>query len=202
MGSARAQYHHGDLAQALLDQALLSLHNVSPEDLSLRALSVEIGVSHSAAYRHFPSKRALLDGVCERGFAAFRDALLAARQPLDSPLTEQFERMSGAYIRFALAQPNLYSLMFGPGFAERMQTSSTSAAARESFGVLLDSVHLGLQESLFAPASPFQLSQTIWALLHGFALFALHGEVDAEHAEVMALKAWSFLYQGIRTLKS
>jgi AcrR family transcriptional regulator len=199
MAVARAQYHHGDLAQTLLDQALVSLRTVSAEELSLRALSQEIGVSHSAAYRHFPSKRALLDGVCERGFASFRDALLAARQPLDSPLPAQFERMAGTYIRFALAQPNLYSLMFGPGFAERMQTSGTCEAARESFGVLMDSVHQALTEGLFATASPFQLSQTIWALLHGFALFAMHGEVDAQHAAPMAVQAWSFLYQGIRS---
>lgn len=197
MASPRSAYHHGDLAQALVEQALEVLVVAPAEELSLRALSEAIGVSHSAAYRHFPSKKALLDGVCERGFARFRDALLEAKGAAGTDLSGQFERMTGCYIQFALAQPNLYLLMFGPGFAERMCAPATGTTASESFAVLLSSVQEGLAAGVFAPASAFLLSQTIWALLHGFALFALHGELSAEHAEESARRAWGFLYRGI-----
>lgn len=197
MASPRSDYHHGDLAEALIEQALKVLREAPAEALSLRALSETIGVSHSAAYRHFPSKKALLDGVCERGFRRFRDAVLEAKGQDGLPVPEQLERMAGCYIRFALAQPNLYLLMFGPGFAERMCAPETGTSASESFAVLLSSVQRGLALGVLAPASAFLLSQTIWALLHGFALFALHGELSAEHAEESARRAWGFLYRGV-----
>jgi len=197
MDSSRSAYHHGDLAQALVEQALSTLVLVNSEELSLRAISQAIGVSHSAAYRHFPNKRALLDGVCELGFARFRDALLEAKGLPTTPLPARFEQMCEAYVSFALANANLYSLMFGPGFVERMYASDTSATASEAFAVLLSSVQEGLASGLFAPANPFFLSQTIWALLHGFALFALHGEVSPEHGAVSAKRSWHLLYRGI-----
>lgn len=197
MGRAKKTYHHGDLRQALVDGAFAALQSTAHEELSLRGISEAIGVSHTAAYRHFPDKHSLLNAVSERGFGQFRDALVAAKGKTGAAYGRQMERMVEAYVEFARQGPNLYRLMFGPGFMERMSAQDTCVAAQESFAVLLDMVREGQEKKALATASPFLLSQTIWAMLHGIALFALDGEVEPAHAAEVARRSWHFLLKGI-----
>ena len=59
----RDRYHHGDLRRALLDEALRTIQDDGVEALTLRTISVRLGVSRTALYRHFTDKRALLSAV-------------------------------------------------------------------------------------------------------------------------------------------
>ena len=49
-------YHHGALEAALTDAALHFVQTSGIEALTLRDLARTLGVSPSAAYRHFPSR--------------------------------------------------------------------------------------------------------------------------------------------------
>jgi AcrR family transcriptional regulator len=189
-------YHHGGLRQALVRQALAALRDAAWEDLSLRALSGAIGVSHTAAYRHFPDKQALLDAVAEEGFREFSSRLRAV-EPARSAI-RRIEAMAAAYIAFGQREPNLYRLMFGPGFLERVSVPGTDAAARDSFSVLLETVRSGQADGSLKAGNAFLLSQTIWALLHGITLFALDGELAAPDAAQVGAGGWRFLLEGIR----
>ena len=48
------------------------------QDLSLRELAREVGVSHGAPRRHFPDRQALLDALAEAGFERLGAELRAA----------------------------------------------------------------------------------------------------------------------------
>ena len=61
-------YHHGNLRSALLAAAERTVRERGVQDLSLRELAREIGVSHGAPRRHFPDRQALLDALAESGF--------------------------------------------------------------------------------------------------------------------------------------
>lgn len=187
-------YHHGDLRQALLHQALAALATQPASELSLRDFAAHIGVSHSAAYRHFPDKKALLDAVAEEGFRQFRDRLRSATSPR---AVKRLEAMFSLYLAFGLEQPNLYRLMFGPGFLERVSVPATDANAREAFATLLETVQAAQAAKALRPASAFLMSQTIWATLHGLTLFALDGELDPAGAQLAVNGAWKFLFDGL-----
>src|SRR6201992_4247586 len=62
-------YHHGNLRPALLGQAERPPRDGGGQQLSLRELAREIGVSHAAPRRHFPDRQALLDALAIEGFA-------------------------------------------------------------------------------------------------------------------------------------
>ena len=55
-------YHHGDLKNALRDAASMLIAERGVEAVSLREISQAAGVSHTAAYRHYADKQALLAG--------------------------------------------------------------------------------------------------------------------------------------------
>jgi len=52
--TARDRYHHGDLRTALLDAAVAAARAGGEQALGLNRLAAQVGVSPSAAYRHFP----------------------------------------------------------------------------------------------------------------------------------------------------
>ena len=57
------QYHHGNLKSKLLEEAVTLISQDGLENLSLRRLATQCGVSHNAIYRHFDTMAAsaLLD---------------------------------------------------------------------------------------------------------------------------------------------
>ena len=95
-------YHHGDLRATLLKAAARTLEKGGPAAISLRDLARNAEVSHSAPYRHFPDRDALLAALAEEGFA------LLARELAGKPWREQ----AVSYVRFALANPERFKLMF------------------------------------------------------------------------------------------
>jgi hypothetical protein len=56
---ARDAYHHGNLRQALIDQAVQTIRRHGVEGLTLRGAGADLRVSRTALYRHFPDKHAL-----------------------------------------------------------------------------------------------------------------------------------------------
>ena len=109
-------YHHGNLRQALLDEALATIHTEGVAALTLRAIGARVGVSRTALYRHFADKRALLTAVATEGFRALRRQLVTARE--EGGVGEAaFRAMGVAYIRFAVGSPAHYRVMFG-GFLD------------------------------------------------------------------------------------
>src|SRR3954451_7072520 len=83
-------YHHGNLREALLDAGERALETGGVQNLSLRELAREVGVSHAAPRRHFPDKQALLDALALGGFerlgTAMASAMAAAGPDFDARL--------------------------------------------------------------------------------------------------------------------
>ena len=64
-------YHHGNLKEELLQEALKIIHEEGVDAVTLQALGNKLGTSRSAIYRHFSSKRDLMDNVMIYGFESF-----------------------------------------------------------------------------------------------------------------------------------
>ncbi|WP_164662206.1 TetR/AcrR family transcriptional regulator [Tropicibacter sp. Alg240-R139] len=98
-------YHHGDLREELIKEAIATIERTGVEALSLRGLAREIGVSHSAPMRHFPSRSALLSAIAQHGV----DALLgsASKHVGRSDLTnlEKLREMAKGYVTWATLNP-------------------------------------------------------------------------------------------------
>lgn len=126
--TARADYHHGDLAAAALDEALRLIAADGEARFSLRALADRLGVAHRALYNHFADREALLAGVAARGFAQLADGLAAASEPA---------AFLAAYVRFACGHPGLYAVMTGRNHAQINATPSLRAAVDRVIAVAL-----------------------------------------------------------------
>jgi len=130
---ATRTYHHGNLRAALLERAERTLEERGVQELSLRELAREVGVSHAAPRRHFADKQALLDALAEEGFARLAGEMDAAIAGAGGSWREQFGAFAAAYVRFATEHATLLELMFAgkhrPG-ADRVREAADRAFAK------------------------------------------------------------------------
>jgi AcrR family transcriptional regulator len=115
----RDTYHHGNLREELIAAGMRLAQVGGPEAVVLREVNRAAGVSHSAAYRHFPDRDSLLWAVCERAMSELarrmekRMAELPPRRDRKRHAWEALEATGQAYIEFALAEPGWFRTAFG-----------------------------------------------------------------------------------------
>ncbi|MEV5873269.1 TetR/AcrR family transcriptional regulator [Streptomyces sp. NPDC052101] len=171
MPKPSSPYHHGDLRGACLRAARELLEEDGSAGLSLRAVARRAGVSPTAPYRHYADRDALLTAVASEGYGELAGFLAAAHPAPAAP--DDLTAVAVAYVRFALAHPALFRVMFAepcdPGDAER-------AAATATFSAYVTAL---VQNTFPGATAPDALATAVWALVHGLAFLHLDGELDA-----------------------
>lgn len=131
----------------------------------MRAAARRAGVSHSAPYRHFPDREGLLAALAAQGFRTLDGALQEARAA--GGLRAQGE----AYVRFALANPQCFRLMFGGGLRAQRDGALAESATR---------VVEGLSQSFTSQlpgCAGYDASIAAWSLVHGLAVLLLDDKI-------------------------
>ncbi len=160
-------YHHGNLRETLLAAAERSLRRHGADQLSLRELAREAGVSHAAPRRHFPDRQALLDALAEAGFARLDQELRAALGGVGEEFEPRLHAMAVAYLRFATEDAALLELMFAGKHREGADRLVAAAAA--PFGLMHDLIAQGQAQGLLEPGDPQQVGIVFFATLQGIA---------------------------------
>jgi AcrR family transcriptional regulator len=159
-------YHHGQLRTALLDAAERSLREGGEEQLSLRELARELGVSHGAPRRHFPDRQALLDALAETGFGRLDTQLRAALTEAGDDFVPRLRATVAAYIRFATEDAALLELMFTS--KHRPGADRVAAAAGPAFTLMNDLIVQGQAAGELA-GDPERIGIVLFATMQGIA---------------------------------
>lgn len=170
-------YHHGNLRRALLDEALATVRAEGVAGVTLREIGARLGVSRTALYRHFADKRALLSAVATEGFHALREALVSAWE--DGGRGEDaFRAMGVAYVRFALANPPHYRVMFSGSVDPQAHDPELVAEGQGAFQALVDALAALQRDGVVRRDDDTALMAThVWALVHGVAMLAIDGNL-------------------------
>src|ERR1700722_11777340 len=112
MKSAARPYHHGNLRSALLHAAEAALESRGVQELSLRELSRELGVSHASPQRHFATKQDLIDALAIAGFERLSAAMAKATESRSQDIGTRLTKAAFGYVGFATKHPALFALMF------------------------------------------------------------------------------------------
>jgi AcrR family transcriptional regulator len=191
-------YHHGDLRQALLDEALRTIETQGVDHLTLRTVGASLGVSRSALYRHFADKQSLLATVGKEGFRKLRQALSDAWEA-NGHGRIGFEAMAKAYVQFAVAHPSHYRVMFGGFIESAAKDEHFVAEARAAFGVLVDALVEQQNAGDIRRDDPVLMARFVWALVHGTALLFIDGQLpEAEQRETLGPYVADRIYASLR----
>ena len=112
MKKDKARYHHGNLAQSLLDAVDEIASSFGLEAVTLRACARLVGVSPSSAFRHYTDKRDLLTAFATRALNQLLDVMATAGTEAQRQGSNPFEAVGLAYIAFALEKPAFFRAMW------------------------------------------------------------------------------------------
>ena len=108
----RRAYHHGNLAESLLNAVDELATQFGLEAVTLRGCAKLVGVSPSSAFRHYADKRALLTAFATRALHQLADENVGCEAPGASRGTGAFRAVGLAYIEFALDKPAFFRAMW------------------------------------------------------------------------------------------
>jgi AcrR family transcriptional regulator len=189
-------YHHGNLRTALLAQAERIVRERGVQELSLRELAREVGVSHGAPRRHFPDRQALLDALAEDGFVRLGSELRGAMDGAGDQFQARLQATASAYVRFATRDAALLALMFASKHAQ--QSQAFHEAAERAFSVMLELIEQGQAEGAIEPGEPERVGMVLFATIQGIAALVTGGMVAAEQLDELVADSIAHFLRGSR----
>lgn len=165
------------LQMRLVEVTLEMLRTAPVDQLSLRRVADQVGVSHQAPYVHFGSKRRFLAAVAGVGFdraAAAAEAEVAAAG--ESPIA-RLRALARAYTEWAAREPHVHDL----DLALRIDKSEhpwLQAAAIRYWNLLHDTV-AACQPPGVSEADVLRRSTIAWGVVYGISRLAALDQVPA-----------------------
>ncbi|MFH9726600.1 TetR/AcrR family transcriptional regulator [Streptomyces sp. NPDC017254] len=178
-------YHHGDLRNALICAAVDLATEGGPERVVLREAARRVGVSPTAAYRHFDGRGELLRTVRTHAQRLLADAMerAAGREPgADDPTLAAERRVTAlcrAYVGFAVDQPGLYRAAFcvprPNDTAGPMPERQTPEPELRAFTLLREALEALASAGTPRPGMRPASGAAAWSAVHGLSLLLLDG---------------------------
>jgi AcrR family transcriptional regulator len=155
--------------ETIVAQAWQLIEKDGAENLSLSKLAASLGIKAPSLYRHVGSKAGLLQAVNLFTMQQLVESLNEAAAQTSGAASEQLTALLHTYRDFAQAHPNSYSLAF--------TNSDDSLRPDEN---VLEQMALPLQALMSAVSGPEDSLAALrgaMALVHGFVLLELHGQL-------------------------
>jgi AcrR family transcriptional regulator len=198
-------YHHGDLRNALARAAAELAATGGPDAVTIRGAAREVGVTPTAAYRHFENQADLLHAaraLAMDGMVAAMGDYLAQVPAGGDPVERALARLRSTgrgYIRFALEEPGIFRTCFTGGMHEGTGPDLGDPAPYLLLGEMLDELvavgHLAAADRPDAEAGP-------WAAVHGLAMLLIDGPLSdlGERERAVAIeKTLDMVERGLAT---
>lgn len=173
----KGSYHHKNLRAALLTLTRQIIAEEGVEQVTLRELARRLNVSRTAPYRHFKDKSTLLAAVAKDSFTKLNLELLRDFENAVTPL-DQLRHMMCHYVRFAVANPDHYKLMFGNGFNKSDYFPELAEVADETFAILAQAIFQCQEHRMVVEGDPNHQAYVVWSAVHGLANLIMDGKLS------------------------
>ena len=177
-------YHHGNLAESLLDAMDEIATKFGLEAVTLRGCAKRVGVSPSSAFRHYIDKRALLTAFATRALLQLSDAMATAKQKAQIEKTDALHAVGLAYIAFALEKPAFFRAMWREEAIYSTDEDYVAAANK-----LSEHLKGGFADTIKDddPTSLSHQELLVWSCVHGLANLYIDGPVARDESNPQKL---------------
>lgn len=179
-------YHHGELKSELIQLGIKDLESEGAENLSLRKLAEQAGVSKMAPYRHFPDKEYFLGALVNWGYHELYQSMqiCSREEELKTILSTMGERM----MQFAMKYPSLYRLMNSELICR--MPDELMEWPRKALALLMEITTGSETRSVeLNPETDSFNSVAVWAYLHGLIML----RIDNLYPDFLPLPDWNKL---------
>lgn len=179
-------YHHGNLRAALLTAAERTLREQGTEQVTLRELARQVGVSHGAPNRHFRDRQALLEALATVGYERLGDGIAAAEKAGED-FAARLRAAGAVYVRFAVDNAALLELMTADGRTDGPETAAK--VQQRPYLILKELIRQGHQSGELREGDPERLLLIIMATFQGIAGIVGSMKIPPEQADALVADA-------------
>ncbi|SFS30568.1 TetR/AcrR family transcriptional regulator [Saccharopolyspora flava] len=191
----RPKIHDEKLRDRLIEEAGRLLAEEGPTSLSLRRLAADAGTSTSAVYSLFGGKSELIRAVFLEASRRFGERLASVERS-DDP-ADDLRRLGLAYREFAVANPNLYAVLFSRPMPDFEPDEDAKRESLGNFTPLAEMVGVAIEQGV-VDGEASTVAMGLWAIVHGLVTLELQGNLPegldpaAQYEEVMmrTLRGW------------
>ena len=161
---ARPTLYDDALRRRILDEAAAQIATGGPDHLSLRRVVAAAGTSTNAVYTLFGSRAGLVREVLGRALTEFLASQEAAPRT-DDPMAD-LRTLGRTYRTWALSEPDLYRIMFGPHLG--LPTPHAFEDMAVGLTVLTGALERAMRAGLLLDLDPLRTAVLFWSASHGF----------------------------------
>lgn len=175
--SPKRQYHKGNVAEDLMAVAVRILETERVEDLSVRRLAREVGVTPANFYNHFPSLNDLLLEIAAGAFDKRAEQIAHIRRT-SKTRAEALKRSVLSYVDFACTNHQVFRIMFGY-VQDADKHDRYRTAGDKSFGQLVELVYgkpIYDPDDLVASHEKAKVAYGVFAMSYGLARIVAEGQ--------------------------
>ena len=148
-----------------------------------------VGVSPSAAYRHFADKSALLGAIARDGFVEmgrrFEEAMRSVRGVSARAARARFIAQGQAYVAFALEHRDRFTVMFGSSRTEASKPSGRAdMGAAGPYAALSQVLDELMEAGAIDQACRDGAELLAWSAIHGLATLLVSGAIAHTESDV------------------
>jgi AcrR family transcriptional regulator len=177
---SKQTYHHGNVKEALIQAAITLLQDEPVQNLSLRRLAKEVGITPTAVYNHFSDKDALVAAIKMESFENFNQFLKQHCTEIDDP-EKIFLELGVGYYRFSKQYPSQFDVLFNYAIPPESNTEELIETACQSQELLKNVIQAILikrgkdyNEDILIKASLMA-----WTQIHGLVTLTASGSIAA-----------------------
>jgi AcrR family transcriptional regulator len=172
MATMSAEPNEPDVRRRLIELAADVLGEEGPAALSARRLARDAGTSTMAVYTHFGGMPGLVQAVVAEGFRRLYDRV-AEVDLTDDPVAD-LAAAASAYRANALANPHVYSVMFGSASLGQYRLHDAELeVGLAAFQQLVGLVERAMAAGALPQADPASAAAQFWTALHGFVVLEI-----------------------------
>jgi len=179
--SPQTRYHHGNLREALIEEAGKVLESQGADAISFRGLARALDVSHAAPGHHFADRHELLAELAADGYSGLADAMAAG---MEGTHPGEWLRATGsAYVHFGVTNPERYRMMFASRFMTGECPERLLVESSRAYLLLLRAAYGRDPEVDPAEYRVGVPELAAWSIVHGAVMLWLDGQLGPAMTE-------------------
>jgi AcrR family transcriptional regulator len=168
----------GNVRLALLDATGQIIREQGIGFVSLREVARRAKVSHAAPAHYFRNKSGLFTAFAAQGFELMAKSVMESVSragAVDGPAS--LEAVGAGYVRFAVGNPEHFTIMFRPASTLDMEDPDLLVAREAAYGVLTNILQRCAREGFLDGIDTELAMISAWSIVHGLAALWLSGRL-------------------------